>query len=106
MAANTPRLHLICYDITEPKRLARVHRYLVKRAVPLQYSVFLAYGSPRAVNGLLTVVDTLIDEVSDDVRCYALPSRLDYVRLGRQMLPAGVTLAGVDLPSELFTAAV
>ena len=103
MADNTPRLHLICYDITEPRRLARVHRYLVKRAVPLQYSVFLAHGSPRAVGALMAVIDTLIDEGSDDVRCYALPVRLEYVRLGRQMLPVGVTLAGVDLPSELLT---
>ncbi|SCX27306.1 hypothetical protein SAMN05216379_13715 [Nitrosomonas eutropha] len=26
---------IICYDITHPRRLARLHRYLVKRAVPV-----------------------------------------------------------------------
>jgi CRISPR-associated protein Cas2 len=34
------RCWLVCYDITEPKRLRRVHRLLKGYGEPWQYSVF------------------------------------------------------------------
>ncbi|HHW7566765.1 TPA: CRISPR-associated endonuclease Cas2 [Mannheimia haemolytica] len=33
--------YLIGYDITEPKRLQKVHQRLIKYATAIQYSVFL-----------------------------------------------------------------
>ena len=36
MAVNAPRAWLITYDITDPKRLARLHRFLVRQATPVQ----------------------------------------------------------------------
>ena len=41
MALNAPRGWLITYDITDPKRLVRLHRFLVKQATPC-----LLYTSP------------------------------------------------------------
>ena len=32
---------LVCYDISDKKRLGRVFRFLKKKGVPVQYSVFL-----------------------------------------------------------------
>lgn len=39
MSTGRPVLHLVCYDIRDPKRLLRVHRFLRSQGFPLQYSV-------------------------------------------------------------------
>jgi CRISPR-associated protein Cas2 len=93
MASHQLRLHLICYDISDPKRLGRVHRFLCKYAMPLQYSVFIAYTAPKTLSGLLVGIAKLIDPSEDDIRCYTLPSKVDVIQLGQQMFPEGVTLA-------------
>ena len=36
---------LIGYDITDPRRLQRVHRVMVDCATPIEYSIFLLIGS-------------------------------------------------------------
>ena len=45
MALNTPRGWLLTDDITHPKRLARLHRFLIKQATPVQYSAFHFEGA-------------------------------------------------------------
>ena len=52
MAINAPRGWLITYDITDPKRLVRLHRFLVRRATPVQYSVFHFEGSAALMGRL------------------------------------------------------
>jgi CRISPR-associated protein Cas2 len=37
MALNQPLRYLIAYDIRNPKRLVRVHRYLRRQGMPVQY---------------------------------------------------------------------
>jgi len=37
--------YIICYDITCPRRLGKIHRLLKQSALPLQYSVFLFNGT-------------------------------------------------------------
>ena len=39
MPADVERQYLLCYDIREPGRLTRVHRYLTSVAIPLQSCV-------------------------------------------------------------------
>ncbi len=92
MAVNAPRLHLICYDIADPRRLGRVYRYLSTRATPLQYSVFVARLSRRAVEEIAREVDSLIEPSEDDVRLYPLPHTLHVIGLGRSILPEGASL--------------
>jgi len=88
---------LIAYDITCPRRLVRLHRYLCKVAVPIEYSVFFATGEFSWVMAILTEAAALIDKRSDDLRCYPLPSRGMKTRLGRATLPSGVFYS--DLPA-------
>ena len=76
MALNTPRGWLITYDITNPRRLVRLHRFLVRQATPVQYSVFHFEGSAAQMGRLMADIETRIDAGTDDVRAYQLPEPL------------------------------
>lgn len=86
---------IICYDIANPKRLGRLHRYLKKIAVPLQYSVFLFVGDERQLDRHLEHAASLIDEKEDDLRGYPLPVRGFKARLGKPTLPEGIQWSGL-----------
>jgi CRISPR-associated protein Cas2 len=91
---------LIGYDISNPKRLSRIHRVMVNRATPIEYSVFLFHGSERALQECLDTVLGLMDGKTDDVRCYPLPERGVQERIGRATLPEGIQWTG--LPAGLM----
>lgn len=88
---------IICYDITDPKRLGRLFRYLKKCAIPLQYSVFLFTGDDRQLARCLEKAVRLIDEKHDDLRAYPLPKRGFKARLGKAALPAGIQWSGLPV---------
>ncbi len=100
MALNTLRGWLITYDITEPRRLIRLHRFLVRQATPVQYSVFHFEGSAAQMGRLMADIARRIDSRTDDVRAYQLPERLNIDILGRGGLP-GDTLLLSDASPEL-----
>lgn len=99
MALNTPRSWLITYDIANPKRLARLHRFLRKQATPVQYSVFYYEGSAAQMGRLMQQVEGYIKAEADDVRAYQLPERLNIATLGRGTLPDGALLSSELLPA-------
>lgn len=86
--------YLICYDICQPRRLARLHRYLRRHALPLQYSVFLFVGEERALKKYLIEMKKLINEKEDDLRCYPLPRRGSRDHLGLPAMPEGIFWGG------------
>jgi len=91
--ARQRRLYLICYDISEdPKRLARVARYLGKFAFRVQYSVFVGSFFEHSLEGVLRGLEGIIDPHKDDVRCYPLPERAEVVMLGPQLFPDDILL--------------
>jgi CRISPR-associated endonuclease Cas2 len=87
--------YLICYDISHPRRLARLHRYLKKWAAPLQYSVFLMTGDQRQLTRCLIGAAEIIHPEEDDLRAYPLPKRGFKARLGRPTLPEGIQWSGL-----------
>ena len=89
---------LIGYDITDPKRLGHVHRAMVSRATPIEYSIFLYIGSDNGLAECLATVNALIDPKTDDVRCDPLPSRGLQERIGRATLPEGIQWTGLPTP--------
>ncbi len=97
MSLSEPRAFLIAYDIADPTRLARVHRYLKTVATDVQYSVFAAVVSPRELERILAELAERIDARQDDVRAYPVPRRSHAVALGRQHLPEGVFLSDEQL---------
>lgn len=89
--------YVICYDISHPKRLGRVFRFLKKCAVPLQYSVFLFTGDDRQLDRCLTQAAQFIDTKQDDLRAYPLPARGFKARLGKAALPEGIQWSGLPV---------
>jgi CRISPR-associated protein Cas2 len=88
---------IVCYDISDPRRLGRLHRFLKKHAVALQYSVFLFTGSDRQLDRLLDAAQTFIDPQVDDLRAYPLPARGFRARLGKPALPEGIHFSGLPV---------
>ena len=83
---------LVCYDIAEPRRLARVWRAVREFGVPLQYSVFWARLDGIGLGEALGAIATRIDPRADDVRLYPLPENVQITGLGRDVVPIGVDL--------------
>ncbi len=93
MMALQRHLYLICYDIAEdPKRLARVARYLSKFAFRVQYSVFVGSFFDHSLEGVLRDLGDIIDPRKDDVRCYPLPDQAEVVLMGPQIFPEDILL--------------
>ncbi len=84
---NKAQAHLICYDIGEPKRLLKIHRFLKKQAIPVQYSVFYAKLTKAQRSTLINALGTRINEVEDDIRIYPLPKNIEYTQLGKTIWP-------------------
>ncbi len=74
--------YIVCYDIAHPKRLARLARFLEKRLVRIQYSIFIAKShSKEQIYQLAQQIVEHIDPDEDDVRIYRI---LDYgISLGQ-----------------------
>jgi len=92
MALNETRTWLIAYDISSPKRLGRVHRYLKTVAVPVQYSVFAAEETAAGIQRIRNRLAEEINPKTDDVRIYPLPRNLELHHYGRHPLPEGLLL--------------
>ena len=97
MSYSANRNWLIAYDITDPRRLGRVHRYLKSHAIPVQYSVFVFRGNHGDLQEVLGGIAERIEPSVDDVRAYHLPDRCEVAMLGRQDLPEGIVLPGPGL---------
>lgn len=96
MALNEKRTWLIAYDISQPRRLARVHRYIKTVAAPAQYSLYVAEDTAQGIQRIRDELAQLIDRREDDVRIYQLPRRTKIVHYGRRTLPDGLLLAQAD----------
>lgn len=90
------REYVICYDITCPRRLGRIHRYLKSRACAVQYSVFLFTGTEAQLEQCLAQLQRLMDPRSDDIRAYPLPERGLRLCLGQATLPEGIHWSGLS----------
>ncbi|CAA6820397.1 MAG: CRISPR-associated endoribonuclease Cas2 [uncultured Thiotrichaceae bacterium] len=98
MSNNTKLPHIIVYDIANPKRLRRIHRLLKEQAIPLQYSVFLAYLNAADRATLLAQLDDKIQPLEDDIRLYPLPKKPAWTNYGKALWTDGINLTGITLP--------
>ena len=66
--------YLVCYDITEPRRLAKVYKFIKGKGLHIQYSVFHCSLTWPNLLEIKEKLNYLIDEKEDDVRIYPLPA--------------------------------
>ena len=92
MSRSTRKHWLLAYDISDPKRLRRIHAYMSKCAWPLQYSVFGLEMSELRLRDVLDDLGQLMDPTRDDIRVYHLPQRCKVWTLGRGPLADGVEM--------------
>lgn len=90
MALSETRNWLIAYDIADPRRLRRVHRFLSRHAVPVQYSVFATRASPMKLGEIRAGLEKLVNPREDDVRIYPIPEPAYLAVYGRKALPEGL----------------
>ena len=88
--------YMIAYDIAEPRRLQRVARFLERRALRCQKSVFLFHGDDRAVTALLDELATNLNLEQDCVQAWRIardqPPRGWIRGIAASICPAGVVL--------------
>jgi CRISPR-associated protein Cas2 len=100
MSHSKKHPHLICYDIADKKRLQRVHRLVSEKAIPLQYSVYLAHLKKSQCQRLIDKLETIINPEQDDIRIYPLPKNPEWSRWGKQLFSEGLLLAHFPLPKN------
>lgn len=83
---------LICYDIANTTRLGKVHRYIVKHTLFIQFSVYYLKGDKKALDNLLDDLNLLIDDRYDDVRAYSVKPFETAIQIGAGWLPEGIDL--------------
>ncbi len=81
--------YLIGYDISDPKRLQKIHRKMRKFATPLQYSIFLLEGTNIHLDKCLAEVLKILHKTQDDLRVYPISPNLSFFQLGKSVLPEG-----------------
>lgn len=89
--------YLVAYDISDPRRLARVHRFLKEHAFPVQFSVFIAALDQNEIGAILAGLGRIIDARADDVRAYPLPSRPETMVIGRGHIFEGLVAPDLSL---------
>ena len=97
MAINQRRYYLISYDISmSARRLIKVHRYMVQRGVPMQYSLFMVEATTPMLMRLKRELAQIIKASLDDIRIYPLPKQAAVKRVGKQFFPPEVMLITAD----------
>jgi len=79
-AART--LYLVCYDVSSPKRLYRVHRFLNGYRIGGQKSFFECWLTPAELREVRRELAELIEPVEDRVHIFQLDPRMKMECLG------------------------
>ncbi len=83
--------YLVCYDIKDEKRLAKVYKTLSGLGIHLQYSVFYCKFDWEQLMRIKEILKELINEKEDDVRIYPLPEKTKVLALGAgYIIPDGI----------------
>ena len=67
-----------------------MHRFLKRRGLPTQYSVFVLEADPAGVVEILAGIGRLVDRRRDDLRLYPVPRAGGVTSLGQPGLPRAV----------------
>ena len=67
---------LICYDISDKKRLTKIAKMIEQEALRIQRSVYFYEGVMEAtLESLIAKVRKILDEKADDLRIYTIKDK-------------------------------
>ena len=66
--------YMVCYDISHPKRLGRLHRIMKKNGIAVQKSVFFVQRNEPEMKQFLGKLNKVINNREDDIRAYPVES--------------------------------
>ncbi len=101
MSRNKAMDLLVCYDISHPRRLRRVHKCMCHWGLPLQYSVFYCKLTLKKRRQLESELRHLINGNTDDVRVYGLKSQVPIHFLGKKPFAQDIQLLGTTALQSL-----
>lgn len=85
--------YIVCYDITDEKRLRKVFKSLSGIGTHLQYSMFFCKLTWPELEELKEKLGGIIEDSEDDIRIYPLPSKVKCSVLGKgDRVPEGVEI--------------
>lgn len=88
--------YVVCYDISNPRRLSRVFNLMKGNGIHLQYSVFHCTLTWPQLQSLEVALRERIEEKEDDVRIYPLPAGGKVIVMGcGDRVPEGVEIYSV-----------
>ncbi len=87
--------YIIAYDISDKKRLQKVHRLVKEYAMSLQYSVFIAPFSCYLLDEMVQRLKKIIKSSQDDIRIYPLSDTPKPEVYGIRKLPDGIYLNNI-----------
>ena len=68
---------LICYDIADTKRLAKIAKNLEKVSIRIQKSIFYYMGATaKDIEQIVSIIEDIINKDEDDVRVYKVDKNL------------------------------
>ncbi len=95
MPRNILHNYLLCYDISDGRRLNRVRQAVALTGRPLQYSVFLVTTTEKGLEKLIDDLEREIDPREDDIRIYPLEDHTVIQTLGQHPVQMeGIRLVG------------
>lgn len=93
--------YLIGYDISDEKRLQKIHKTMTKYATPIQYSIFLFEGTRKELQRCISDILNIFHKKEDDLRIYPLPTNGQQWLLGKAILPEGIIWTALPLNIQI-----
>ncbi|WP_457676814.1 CRISPR-associated endonuclease Cas2 [Thiolapillus sp.] len=92
---------LISYDISDTRRLRKIHKVVSSHAIRVQYSLYLFHGNRHEMQTLVEQIQRISDHQEDDIRTYRIPPGCRPEIMGKSFLSRDILLIGEE--TEGFT---
>jgi CRISPR-associated protein Cas2 len=64
---------ILSYDIADPKRLRKIAKIMEKKAMRIQFSIYILYDTTQAeIAALLEEIGSIYNQEHDDIRIYRI----------------------------------
>ncbi len=87
--------YIICYDISDARRLRKAAKILQGEALRIQKSVYLLVGTPTTMQRCWRKLADCVHHQDDSLSCYTIPAHSPMISLGANVLCDGIVWSGL-----------